>query len=40
MSNQNGPRDVGTCIDSRYWLTAKGWAATEAIRAADGEDES
>lgn len=29
MSNQTGPRDIESVMASRYWLTEKGWAATE-----------
>lgn len=30
MSRQSGPRDVGAVMESRYWLTEQGMAATEA----------
>lgn len=33
---RNGPRDADAVLGSRYWLTDKGIAATDAIRA--GED--
>lgn len=37
--NQFGRRNTNACIDTRYWLTEKGIAATDAIRAAHLEAE-
>ena len=38
-TNQTGPRDLDSVIAARYWLTEKGIAATDAIRAAQAEGE-
>lgn len=38
MSTQHGPRDTDSVIAARYWLTEKGIAATDAIRAAADQE--
>lgn len=37
MSAQNGPRDGDSVLSARYWLTEKGWAATEPAVGDEGE---
>lgn len=40
MNAQNGPRDVGSVLDARYWLTEKGEAATEEWWAAQNAEDA
>lgn len=37
---QNGVRTIESVLASRYWLTEKGMAATDAIAAAQRDDEA
>lgn len=38
--NQHGPRNSTAVMQARYWLTDKGYAATDAIRAAQNETDA
>lgn len=35
---KNGPRDTEAVLGARYWLTEKGWAATEPVDEAGDDD--